>query len=138
MWRTLHFILLVFIVLAVACIPPLPPPGQIPPPPDAGPPDVFTLFTADCSLQIVADQEADQEKRQLTTVRDCLGASFQTNDCLVAATKSLERDTIVCALVDLNVGLQRKVAMGAASPDERGEAARANTWIRDHRVGVRN
>ena len=63
MWRTLHFILLVFIVLAVACIPPLPPPGQIPPPPDAGPPDVFTLFTADCSLQIVADQEADQEEK---------------------------------------------------------------------------
>jgi len=138
MKRSLYLVILIFIVVLVGCIPPLPPPGQIPPPPDAGPPDVFTLFSADCSLQIVANQEADQEKKQLTTVRDCLGVNFQTDDCLVAATKILERDTIVCALVDLNVTLQRKVAMGAASSDERDEATRANTWIRNHRVGVRN
>jgi hypothetical protein len=130
--RTMKWLLLPLLLL-IACIPPQPVPGPIPPLPDAGAPDIFTTFMADCSKSVVADQTA----KAVTIVPACVEADSGVDDCLVGMTKYFEMDTVACVIVDLNVKLQRKVAMGVADSDQTLAAHNANTWIRNHRLGVR-
>lgn len=125
--------LLFTLLLVGSCIPPQPVPRPIPPPPDAGPPDIFTTFMADCSKSVVADQTA----KAVTVVPACVEADHGVDDCLVSMTKYFEMDTVACVIVDLNVKLQRRVAMSTADDNQQRAAANANTWIRNHRLGVR-
>jgi hypothetical protein len=121
------------VLLLVSCIPPLPQPGPIPPPPATEMVDDFTTFVADCSLQIVVAQSP----KAIATVPACVEANHGVDNCLVAMTKYFEKDTIVCVIVDLNMKLQRRVAMGTADQNQLLTATNANTWIRNHRLGVR-
>jgi hypothetical protein len=126
-------ILLFTLLLVGSCIPPQPVPGPIPPLPDAGPPDIFTTFMADCSKSVVTDQTP----KAVTVVPACVEADHGIDACLVSMTKYFEMDTVACVIADLNVKLQRRVAMGTADDNQQRSAANANTWIRNHRLGVR-
>jgi len=125
--------LLFTLLLVGACIPPQPVPGPIPPPPDARSPDIFTTFMADCSKSVVIDQSP----KAATIVPVCVEADHGVDACLVSMTKYFEMDTIACVIIDLNVKLQRRVAMDTADDNQQRAASNANTWIRNHRLGVR-
>ena len=124
--------LLLFVAGLIGCAP-LPPPGSIPPPPDAGPPDIFTGYVADCSDPSVAYQSA----RASTFIAGCPEFDGGWNACLLKATDTFTKDAIVCATVDLNVDWQRKVTEGTATDAQRKGALMANSWIYEHQIGVR-
>jgi len=120
---------------SVSCLPPLLPPATLNPlpSPDAGPPDSFTAYIADCSDSSVVSQK----DKATTWIIGCNNFSGGYDTCMVKGLDNVTKDAIVCTVVDLNVAWQRQISMGTATDIQKACAQQANTWIRNHRVGVR-
>lgn len=127
----LKFVL--FAVLLVGCVHPLPPAEPTPPPVDAGVPDIFTGYVADCNDQTVVDQSA----KAVSLVTGCLDFDGGYDACLVKGLDNYSKDTIVCVTIDLGVKWQRLVAKDTATDIQRANAIHANDWIRRHQIGAR-
>jgi len=126
--------LLLFMFFLLGCIPLQPPPTLNPlPPPDAGPPDIFTGYIADCSDSSVGSQSA----KVGSWVQSCPNFNGGYDACMVKGVNTYTKDAIVCVTIDLNVGWQQEIAKGTASDQQKVNAKCANTWIRDHRLGAR-
>ena len=120
-------------ILLSSCLPPLPPPGKVPPPPDVGPADVFTNYVADCGLPTVAKEVPSASP----VVQSCFEDPGSLDTCLVRASATFTKDTLVCLVTSLDVVWQLQVARGLATDDEKAHAATANRWVYSHQIGVR-
>ena len=130
--RPLRWLFFPLLFIIAGCPHPLPP-GPGPVLFDAGPADIFTGYTAKCGHNVVANQH----DMALVVVPRCLEIVGDISPCLVKLADSLDRDTIVCTIVDLNVALQRKVASGKATEDEQRSAHAGNDWLYRKQVSVR-
>ena len=121
------------LVVALGCSYPKPPPSLNPlPSPETGS-DIFTDYVADCSDSFVIDQAPKATR----WVQGCLDFDGGYDTCLVKGADYYTKDSIVCAVVDLNVRWQIEAAKNTASDVQIANANHANDWIRRHRVGAR-
>jgi hypothetical protein len=129
----MKLMLLLGTMMLTGCMQPLPSPGPIPPAPDAGAPDIFTEYTADCSSSAVWLER----QQAIPWVQGCLDFDGGTDDCMVQGAGHYTKDSIVCAASDLSVKYQRYVDEDVATPMEAANVAHANGWMRKHQIGIR-
>lgn len=121
--------------VCIGCVKPVPTPvpGPTPVSPDSGPRDAFYGVTGDCTLPVVAAQRAGV----VDNARTCLDVG-NTADCFVELSKMAEKDTIICVVQQLDMGLHQSMAKGTANDTMIAEAAAADNWIKTEQIGIRN